>query len=266
MDENIKLVNYEKDTPFGIRFVGETLCDEKYVIKRECSDIVAFEYIVEGTGTLEINDKIYHPKKGDMFFLSEKSNHKYYSQKENPWHKYFIGFYGNVADSLIDNYLVKDVYLYENVYLENTFKHIFDIAFNTVDINTATQKLTAELFNVFNTVYSNRLFSSEDLADKIKRYIDNNLALDLNLDNLSKNLNYSKNHIINVFVKKFNITPYKYYSGRKIALAKEYLSNSNMTIAEISNMLSYSDQQYFSYCFKNITGISPRKYRNLTGV
>ena len=162
--------------------------------------------------------------------------------------------------------MAKDVYLYENVYLENTFKHIFDIAFNTVDINTATQKLTAELFNVFNTVYSNRLFSSEDLADKIKRYIDNNLALDLNLDNLSKNLNYSKNHIINVFVKKFNITPYKYYSGRKIALAKEYLSNSNMTIAEISNMLSYSDQQYFSYCFKNITGISPRKYRNLTGV
>lgn len=54
MYENIKLMSYDKSTPFGIRFVGETLCDEKYIIKREKSDITAFEYIVSGTGTLSM--------------------------------------------------------------------------------------------------------------------------------------------------------------------------------------------------------------------
>lgn len=51
-------MSYDKSAPFGIRFVGETLCNEKYVIKREKSDIAAFEYIVSGTGTLEINSGV----------------------------------------------------------------------------------------------------------------------------------------------------------------------------------------------------------------
>lgn len=264
MYENIKLMSYDKNTPFGIRFVGETICDEKYIIKREKSDIAAFEYIVSGTGTLEINSGIYHPKKGDMFFISEGSDHLYYSQKENGWHKYFISFYGEIADALIENYLTQGVYLYENVFLEKNFRRIFDIAFNTQNTQAATRQLTVELFKIFTAVHSRQMLDGEDLADKIKRYIDNNLARELKLDELSHSLNYSKNHIINVFVKKFNQTPYKYYCDSKIALAKDYLSNSGMTIAEISNALSYADQQYFSYCFKKATGLTPRKYRSMT--
>ena len=242
MYENIKLITYNENSPFGIRFVGETVCDEKFVIKRNKSDLAAFEYIVEGTGILEINGKLYHPKKGDMFFLAEGSRHLYYSQKENGWHKYFISFYGDVANTLIKNYL------------------------NTQDINKATGQLASELFNIFNAVYNRRILDSEDLADKIKRYMDNNLSREFALNELCADLNYSKNHIINVFMKKFGETPYKYYSERKIELAKEYLTNSGMTIAEISNSLSYADQQYFSYCFKKATGLTPRKYRQLTAV
>ena len=266
MYENIKLITYKENLPFGIRFVGETVCDEKFVIKRNKSDLAAFEYIVEGTGTLEINGKLYHPKKGDMFFIAEGSRHLYYSQKENGWHKYFISFYGDVADALIKNYLTDGVYLYENVYFENQFRRMFDIASNTQDINKVTGQLTSELFNIFNAVYNRQILDSEDLADKIKRYIDNNLSRELALNEMCSNLNYSKNHIINVFMKKYGETPYKYYSERKIELAKEYLTNSGMTIAEISNSLSYADQQYFSYCFKKATGLTPRKYRQLTSV
>ena len=68
MYENIKLMKCEDECPLGIRFVGETMCDEKFIITRNCSDLTSFEYIVDGYGTLEINGQVLHPQKGDIFF------------------------------------------------------------------------------------------------------------------------------------------------------------------------------------------------------
>ena len=101
MYENIKLFQHDGECPLGIHFVGETLCDEKYCIERRNSDIASFEYIADGHGTLEINGQILHPKKGDIFMITEGSDHRYYSQRDDGWHKFFIGFYGPVIDELI---------------------------------------------------------------------------------------------------------------------------------------------------------------------
>lgn len=264
MYENLKKISYGDDNPLGIRFVGETLCDENFFIERNNSDLTSFEYIVEGSGTLEINGQILHPEKGDIFMLTQGSQHKYYSQKEDGWHKYFISFYGSLVKELINQYLPKDTYLFKSCYLEKTFMRIFDIAFNCEDIQRAQSKLSIEVFKVFNYLRDSKITENEDFADKIKHDIENHLDENWSLDNLCKNLNYSKNHIINLFAKKFGKTPYKYYTQCKISLAKDYLSSTNMTINEISNALSYTDQQYFSYCFKKETGCSPRQYREFT--
>lgn len=265
MYENIKKFTYDnEESPLGIRFVGETLCDEKFVIERSNSDLSAFEYIVDGTGTLEINGQILHPKKGDIFFISEGSSHRYYSQKENGWHKYFISFYGPIANELIKWYLPENTYLFENCFVEKSFQRIFDIAFNGDDLTLARNKLAIEVFKIFTYIRDRNITDGEDFADKIKRNIENHLDDEFNLNDLCKYMNYSKNHIINIFSKKFNMTPYKYYIKCKIEMAKDYLANTNLTIAEISSILSYSDQQYFSYCFKKATGFSPRDYRNNT--
>lgn len=79
MYENIKLFQHDGECPLGIHFVGETLCDEKYCIERRNSDIASFEYIADGHGTLEINGQILHPKKGDIFMITEGSDNRYYS-------------------------------------------------------------------------------------------------------------------------------------------------------------------------------------------
>lgn len=265
MYENLKKISYySNDTPFGIWFVGETLCDEKFCIERHNSNLIAFEYIVDGCGTLEINNQVLHPEKGDIFLITLGSDHKYYSQKENGWHKYFISFFGPVAEVMVNQYLPPDTYLFKNCFLEKSFSHIFDIAYNCDDLQEIEDKLSVEVLKIFNFLRNRRMLETEDFADKIKRCIENHLDEEFSLDKLCEYMNYSKNHIINIFLEKFGQTPYKYYISAKINAAKDYLSNTNMTISEISNALSYSDQQYFSYCFKKETGYSPRQYRNHT--
>lgn len=266
MHENIKVYR-EENVPFGIHFVGETLCDEKYLISRKSSDIISLEYIVEGSGTLCINGQTLHPKKNDVFLLLEGSKHKYYCDKDKPWHKYFVSFYGPVADMLIKNYLPENTYLFEDCsILRRNFERIFDYAFNNEDMAKINYGISTELFKIFNLLYTRQKTESEDLADKIKQYMENNIAEEFNLETLCRDMNYSKNHIINVFFNKFGVTPYKYYKDNKIQLAKEYLTNTKMTVGEISNALAFSDQQYFSYSFKKETGYSPKKYRDLMKV
>lgn len=262
MYENIKrFYSGDDNRPFGIRFVGETICDSKFRIERQSSEWHSLEYIVDGVGTLEINGQVLRPKKGDIFLLTEGSNHKYYSQNENGWKKFFVSFYGELSNQLISLYLPKDEYLFNDTNLLSNFQKIFDIAFDSNnDKESAELKIQLEIIKIFTQLYSKQN-NDEDTADKIKRYIDTMVDKELNLDYLCKSMNYSKNHIINIFSQKFKVTPYQYFTNKKIELAKDYLKNSSMTISEISNTLSYSDQQYFSYCFKKATGFSPRAYR-----
>lgn len=262
MYENLKLFRKIRE-PFGIKFVGETVCDEKYLIHREHSDVNSLEYIVEGSGTLEINGQTVHPQKGDIFFLTEGSRHKYYSENNSPWHKYFVSFCGPVAEALIENYVPKGTYIFKNCFLEKEFSKIFDIAFDSDDEEKAHSQISFELFKIFNFIYDRRRTENEDFADKIKRSIDDRMTDGFNLEILCDELNYSKNHLINIFSQKFGITPYQYYKNSRIKLAREYLTNSQMTIGEIAAALCFTDQQYFSQSFKKEIGCSPKKYREM---
>lgn len=180
---------------------------------------------------------------------------------ENGWHKYFISFYGKVADALIENYLPENTYLFKGVFLEKIFQRAFDIAFHTESLSEAEQLLGIELFKIFSSLYEKKTTEQLDFADKMKRNIENPLDDEFNLDALCGYMNYSKNHIINVFSEKFGKTPYRYYLECKISLAKDYLLHTNLTISEISTALSYSNPQYFSLCFKKMTGFSPLNFR-----
>lgn len=43
--------------------------------------------------------------------------------------------------------------------------------------------------------------------------------------------------------------------------ANDLLLCTSMKIFEITQKCGYSDQHYFSYCFKKYYGVSPNKYR-----
>ena len=73
MIENFKnFTSYSNpDDPLTVWIVGETFCDKSFKIQRDCSDLTALEYIVEGSGTLEIQGQHLTPSAGDVFFFKD---------------------------------------------------------------------------------------------------------------------------------------------------------------------------------------------------
>lgn len=248
--------------PFGINFVGKTVCDEKFYTEREVSDIMSLEYIIEGDGTLEINGQTLHPTTSDVFLLTEGSRHKYYAEKTSPWKKYFVSFTGPLAKKLKELYLPYNTYLFKNCDVCENFEKIFNVAFDdNQSYEAINQCVTVEVMKIILYLHSRDAGEKEDLADKIKNKIDYCIEGDFSLDKIAESLSYSKNHIINIFKEKYKKTPYQYYMEAKIEIAKRYLRQTSCSISDVSANLSFSDPQYFSSSFKRITGVSPSEYK-----
>ncbi len=250
------------DLPLVVNYVGESFCDETFYFKRNKASEYALEYIVSGIGTLNINGQTVYPKKDDIFFLSKNSKHDYYCSSENPWHKIFITFNGDLADQLVKGYLTENVHIYDGTGLGNIFLNIYKISVNeTYDYNERHDRILVELMKIFISIKSNGNIKALDLPDTIKKLLDMNLQKPYTITQLSEHLNYTDNHIINVFQQKFGKTPYQYFMQRKLELAKEYLETSQLSVAEIAEQLCYADPQYFATCFKKATGFTPSQYR-----
>lgn len=251
--------------PLKIEIVGETYCDKHFSIVRRNSDLNALEFIAEGRGTLDIDNQHLEPEKNDIFFLKVGSSHKYKSDAENPWHKLWIVFKGDFADSLIDCYLPKEVYLFNNCgALKKYFEEIVEISRRDIPYDIMVNKITINLLHIFMYIRSRVLTENEDLPDLIRKRLDECVESYFNLDKLCNDMNYSKNYIINVFKNKYKVTPYQYFLDKKIDAAKTYLTHTNSSIGNIAKVLHYADQQYFSSSFKKAVGCSPLEYRRKT--
>lgn len=92
-------------------------------------------------------------------------------------------------------------------------------------------------------------------------YISENLDKDLTIQNISKNTNISKSVLYRRFHSCFNCTVSQYVSTKRIEKAIDLLSNSDLSIEEISQQIGFSSGSYFSKIFKREKGLSPLKYK-----
>lgn len=99
------------------------------------------------------------------------------------------------------------------------------------------------------------------LVEKVVTYIEMHLEEDLSLDQIAKELNYSKYYIARVFAENTNCTIYKYIQGRRLSEAAYKLINTQKPIIEIAYEAKYSSQQAFSLAFHQVYHCTPQTYR-----
>ena len=86
MKENIQAYWQHQDAsrPLNVLMIGESFCDRTYRISRSGENLLSFEYILEGEGTLVVNGKTCHPGKNDVYILTRNSDHQYWRMQRIP--------------------------------------------------------------------------------------------------------------------------------------------------------------------------------------
>ncbi len=255
--------HFYDDAPINIVAVGESYWYNDTVIERSSSDLTAIEFVVSGYGILECNGKKYNLEPRDVFLLRKGTYHKYYNADDSTLYKIYITLSGELPEILLNQYLPGHNYVYHNLELEDLFKDILKKAKSYGDdYFELVKNLSPDLLKILIAISHCSSSQNNDLVTLLKEYLDTQIYSPFSLDSMCKKFGYSKNHLINIFSKRYKITPYQYYTSKKLETVKLYLLNTNFPLYDIAEKMSFSDQQYFSSWFKSLCGVSPSGFRN----
>ncbi|MBZ5960315.1 MULTISPECIES: helix-turn-helix domain-containing protein [Leuconostoc gelidum group] len=113
----------------------------------------------------------------------------------------------------------------------------------------------------FNVIKNYRVTNFLPLHERIHQYIKEHITESMTLDDIATRLNASKKLLNPAFKNEYGITITQFIRQVKIDAAKELLIASDLTLLDISNLLSFSTTTYFVKTFKEITGLTPKYFR-----
>jgi len=111
-------------------------------------------------------------------------------------------------------------------------------------------------------ISNQRKQNSEVLCDRAMHIIENEYGDEtLSLANISERLHVSASYLSAILRKNRGDTFVNLLTAKRMTAAREFLMCTSMKIMEVARRCGYSDQHYFSYCFKRYYGTSPNKIR-----
>ncbi|CAM3696918.1 response regulator [Marinicrinis lubricantis] len=98
--------------------------------------------------------------------------------------------------------------------------------------------------------------------EQIKEYIDNHYFEDIKISMFSDKYFLSREYLMKLFKSEYGYGIYEYVLKVRMDKARELLSNPDLKIQDISELLGYKDKNYFSKAFRNYFAMSPSEYRH----
>lgn len=260
----IRLISPNKSKPFSITLAGISYPDATYHIQRpNYHNIFCFEYVISGKGIVRTNGKEFCVSAGDSYMLLPENEHDYFSDPKDPMKKIWFNASGTLISALLDLYRLKKNTVFEQLdtseYILKIHKIIQDRTLSPLEIQDKYTLLFHELLQYVKNNISKEQYSP---AQKIRDFITQNAFDNISLTDLAKLIYRSESQVSRIFKEAYATTPYKFLLECKMNHAKNMLLSSNMSIKEIAEILSFSDEHYFSNIFKEKIGVSPKNYRN----
>lgn len=98
------------------------------------------------------------------------------------------------------------------------------------------------------------------LAEKIETLLRNNLNKKISIEEIARTVGYCPTHIKKVFRFEKGESIIEHFIHLKIAEAKRLLSENELSVSQISELLGFDSVQYFSSQFKKRTNMTPSQY------
>lgn len=233
------------------------------LLERVNYDVWTVEYIISGSGFLEINGLGFKPLRGSIYILPQHSNHRYWPDRSNPWHKIFFAVSGEMVDYLLRVYRLTELYHLPDVpKLLKHFEAMRHLNYNAEHVH----QQAAAIFHQFVEETARMVYGEQrDIPaafETLKSTLDNHLEQRFVLEDYCLEHEFSVAYLIRGFRRYYNNTPYGYLMERRLELAKRLLLHSSSSIKEIAERLCFSNQYYFSNYFKSKNRLSPKKFRN----
>lgn len=226
-------------------------------------------YIISGRGQFLIQDQIFPVDVNNLVIINPNVIHTESSLNAQPLEYIVLGIDGiELANS------------------ENSNGHFCILDhFESVEISSCLRNILREM-ELKNTGYEDicqaymeiliiRLMRNTSLAVQtesqaassnrqcaaVRRYIDLHFKEPLTLEQLSEDAHMNKYYLSHAFKREYGISPINYMISRRLNESKYLLTETDLSMSQIAQLLGFSSLSYFSQVFRKTQGVSPMEFR-----
>ncbi len=139
------------------------------------------------------------------------------------------------------------------------------------DISSITQFdglciwLTHEVHKQIDNIFKYPSIRHSDVIHKTMYFIRQNFEKKISLDDAAKEVYLSASYLSKIFKDETGISFNRYLNNIRIEKSKALLLSERIRLTDISVMVGFEDQSYYTKVFKRTTGILPSVYRKKKG-
>lgn len=114
--------------------------------------------------------------------------------------------------------------------------------------------------------YLEKTTSDKSIAKSMQDYVDQHYAEDISRSSLTDIFYLDPDYASKLFKKETGISFKNYIIKKRIEVAKNLLSTTDLPINTVSDNVGYGNYSYFTRLFKKVTDMTPNEYRNAHGI
>lgn len=248
--------------------------------KGENHNFWEFVYVIDGIISVTADDRVHTLKTGDIIFHKPMEFHKLKTINEKNATLLIMSFYlegdsveyfenavfslGSEAQEKIEQIIT---FLRKNKPEENKNNYLFRLKNDPVLIQETANYTELFLISLLSSDVKTKGVTTRSalVYKKIINVMKENVENNLTIDELAELCGMSTSNLKKVYSMYSVFSIHKYFVKLKVARAIEMLEEG-YNVTEISDILGFNNQNYFSIVFKRETSMSPLNYRkNILG-
>ncbi len=230
-------------------------------------------FVTGGTGYTIVRNKKFQLKEGALLYICPNIQYVMEEDIKDPVSCFTVHFsYATVESSgnkwdikmetdmlpLLPMQGLKDYYQIKSTFKKLVQNWIYKLPGYEFISKTLLQQLLFEIFQ--NTQNNNQNYSTSLKVEKIIEYMRNNINSTITLAKLSDLVQLSPTYLSRIFKETTGYPIIKFFNKIKVDKAKEFIIEGDKKINQISQILGFTDEFYFSRMFKKIEHISPSEF------
>ncbi len=253
-------INQPQNDLLTIRQAGRLNEDKSYCIERNNSKTNVIAFVEKGCLHIDSGDKEFSACAGQGVFLPEGIRYTIYADENDPPIMYWMNIRGKVFRAVISAFQM-DRAVFECEFYDIFWKIIKLAQDEEEHFDMISECIFSLVLRIRSGKVSGEVKKHTKREDNYEAYICNHIQGDFSVKQMARDLHMSTDAINRVFLREYGVTPYRYYQEIRIDFAKKLLTNTDLTIDDITQRLNFTDRNYFSSYFKKMTGMSPAAYR-----
>lgn len=268
---NITIIQADREVKCGGVMVQEighniTTCDYHFSNMR---NVWVLHFVFSGAGSA-VDMPLAAPK-GFLLTPDRLQNFDIYVTPQAPlWEHYWVMMTGDKVEEYLLNAkfpTAAGVFDIKNPSaIKNLFSNMFSKEYKK-NIN-GDFLLASFLFELFHINYNSHLDINKKSDSKLQYvesavyFIEQNYSKSITEKDMALDVNLSTKYLYKLFKRYRGMSPTEYLNRYRISRAQALLTETSLSVSEISEAVGYNDPSYFVRVFKKYCTITPYKYRS----